>query len=140
MKNEEPLDIYMAAGEKDLRLLRHFLMSYELFFNSKGKIYLWIWQKHEYLLRSMKLPKNSRKLVTVLSHQHGFHYRTKNSTSKSPPCASFTITGHMTTITMIRIPEDSSGVFSSSNAWKKRLHFSICKNCLYFQIFEKRWG
>ena len=58
MKNEEPLDIYMAAGEKDLRLLRHFLMSYELFFNSKGKIYLWIWQKHEYLLRSMKLPKN----------------------------------------------------------------------------------
>jgi hypothetical protein len=58
MKNENSLDIYMVASEKDLRLLRHFLMSYELFFHSKGKIYLWIWKKHEYLLRRMQLPKN----------------------------------------------------------------------------------
>lgn len=58
MSNEDSFDIYMIAGEKDLRLLRHFLTSYELFFNSKGKIYLWIWREHEYLLRSRQLPKN----------------------------------------------------------------------------------
>tara|TARA_Y100001936_G_C16082789_1_gene679189 strand:- start:2551 stop:3756 length:1206 start_codon:yes stop_codon:yes gene_type:complete len=58
MKNQESLDIYMIAGEKDQRLLRHFLISYELFYHSKGKVYLWIWREHEYLLRSFKLPKN----------------------------------------------------------------------------------
>ena len=58
MSNEDSLDIYIITSEKDLRLLRHFLTSYELFFHSKGKIYLWIWKKHEYLLRSMQLPKN----------------------------------------------------------------------------------
>jgi hypothetical protein len=58
MRNEDSLDIYIIAGEKDQRLLRHFLMSYELFYHSKGKIYLWIWREHEYLLRNFKLPKN----------------------------------------------------------------------------------
>ncbi len=58
MKNENSLDVYIVAGEKDLHLLRHLLMSYELFFNSKGKIYLWIWKKHEYLMRNIELPKN----------------------------------------------------------------------------------
>jgi len=58
MKNSEPLDIYIIAGEKDQRLLRHFLLSYELFFQSKGKIFLWIWRKHKYLLQNFKLPKN----------------------------------------------------------------------------------
>ena len=58
MKNQESLDIYMVVGEKDLRLLRHFLISYELFFHSKGKIYLWIWREDEYLLQNFKLPKN----------------------------------------------------------------------------------
>ena len=55
MKNQESLDIYMVVGEKDLRLLRHFLISYELFFHSKGKIYLWIWREDEYLLQNFKL-------------------------------------------------------------------------------------
>ena len=58
MKNQGSLDIYMVVGEKDKRLLRHFLISYELFFHSKGNFYLWIWREHEYLLRSFKLPKN----------------------------------------------------------------------------------
>jgi len=58
MRNQEYLDIYMIAGGKDQRLLRHFLMSCELFFQPKGKIYLWIWREHEYLLKNFQLPKN----------------------------------------------------------------------------------
>jgi hypothetical protein len=62
MSKEDSFDIYMVAGEKDQRLLRHFLASYELFFRTKGKIFLWVWRKHEYLLRTIQLPKNLKLL------------------------------------------------------------------------------
>lgn len=52
------MDVYMVCGDKDIRLLRHFLSSYNLFFKSAGKLYLWVWKKHEYLLRDITLPKN----------------------------------------------------------------------------------
>lgn len=58
MLDSDPMDIYMVCGDKDIRLLRHFLSSYNLFFKSPGKIYLWVWKKHEYLLRNIALPKN----------------------------------------------------------------------------------
>lgn len=58
MLDSDSMDVYMVCGDKDVRLLRHFLTSYNLFFKSAGKIYLWIWRKHEYLLRDITLPKN----------------------------------------------------------------------------------
>lgn len=58
MLDSDPMDIYMVCGDKDIRLLRHFLTSYNLFFKSPGKIFLWIWKKHEYLLRGIPLPSN----------------------------------------------------------------------------------
>lgn len=58
MLDSDPMDVYMVCGDKDIRLLRHFLTSYNLFFKSPGKIYLWVWKKHEYLLRDITLPKN----------------------------------------------------------------------------------
>lgn len=54
----DPMDVYMICGDKDIRLLRHFLTSYNLFFKSPGKIYLWAWKKHEYLLRGIAFPEN----------------------------------------------------------------------------------
>lgn len=58
MVNSDSMDVYMVCGDKDIRLLRHFLVSYELFYKSPGNIYLWVWRKHEYLLRDIRLPKN----------------------------------------------------------------------------------
>jgi hypothetical protein len=58
MQDSDRMDVYMVCGDKDIRLLRHFLTSYNLFFKSPGKIYLWAWKKHEYLLREISLPKN----------------------------------------------------------------------------------
>ena len=54
----DQMDAYMVCGDKDIRLLRHFLTSYDLFFESKGKIYLWVWRHHEYLLQDIALPEN----------------------------------------------------------------------------------
>ena len=58
MHDSDRMDLYMVCDDKDIRLLRHFLVSYDLFFKSPGKIYLWIWRKHEYLLRGLPLPGN----------------------------------------------------------------------------------
>lgn len=58
MHDNDRMDVYMVCGDKDIRLLRHFLTSYDLFFKSPGKIFLWVWKKHEYLLQGIALPEN----------------------------------------------------------------------------------
>lgn len=55
---DDSMDVYIICDDKDIRLFRHFLTSYNLFFKSPGKIYLWIWKKHEYLLHDIVFPKN----------------------------------------------------------------------------------
>jgi len=58
MHDSDQMDVYMVCGDKDIRLLRHFLTSYKLFFKSPGKIFLWAWKRHEYLLQGIELPDN----------------------------------------------------------------------------------
>lgn len=52
------MDIFIVASGKDIKLLRHFLLSYDLFAEFEGDIHLFIWKGDEYLIRLIDLPNN----------------------------------------------------------------------------------
>src|ERR1700722_5556265 len=52
------LDVFIVACARDLKLLRHFLLSYRLFFKGDGKIHLLIWKNDKALLDQINVPKN----------------------------------------------------------------------------------
>ena len=54
----EKLDIFVVAYAKDIKLLRHFLLSYELFFKSDGKIHLFVSKRERMLLNEIRQPRN----------------------------------------------------------------------------------
>ena len=48
----------MVCSDADIKLLRHFFLSYELFFKTPGNIHLFIWQDSQSLLDQIHLPDN----------------------------------------------------------------------------------
>ncbi|CBE67990.1 protein of unknown function [Candidatus Methylomirabilis oxygeniifera] len=54
----ERMDTFIVVCDRDIKLLRHFFLSYELFFRSPGRIYLFISRKDKPLLDLVRKPKN----------------------------------------------------------------------------------
>jgi predicted NodU family carbamoyl transferase/GT2 family glycosyltransferase len=52
------LDVFIVACDRDIKLLRHFFLSYQLFFASPGNIHLLIWRKDQTLLDQIECPAN----------------------------------------------------------------------------------
>lgn len=58
MNGEHRLDTFIVASGKDIKLLRHFFLSYRLFFRPSGNIHLFIWRKDGVLLGEIEQPSN----------------------------------------------------------------------------------
>ena len=58
MTAEQTLDVFIVACDRDIKLFRHFLLSYRLFFKIPGEIHLLIWKKDQELLNQVECPSN----------------------------------------------------------------------------------
>ncbi|WP_133174613.1 hypothetical protein [Candidatus Methylomirabilis limnetica] len=58
MNIKQPFDLFIITCGRDIKLLRHFFLSYELFFRNPGKIHLFIWKKEEHLFDQINRPGN----------------------------------------------------------------------------------
>lgn len=54
----DAFDLLIVACDRDIKLLRHFFLSYQLFFRSPGKIHLLIWSEDQALLDRIDCPQN----------------------------------------------------------------------------------
>lgn len=52
------LDILIVVKNSDIKLLRHFFLSYELFFKGNGNIHLFIWRDDQEYLKEIRCPAN----------------------------------------------------------------------------------
>lgn len=58
MSDEKTLDVFVVARDRDIKLLRHFLLSYRLFCSIPGDIHVLIWRKDRPLLDQVGCPPN----------------------------------------------------------------------------------
>ena len=54
----DKLDLFIVVCDRDVKLLRHFFLSYRIFFKTSGKIHLLIWSKDRALLDQIDCPLN----------------------------------------------------------------------------------
>ncbi len=54
----EPIDIFVVVTARDIKLLRHFFLSYQVFFRQPGNIHLLIWYREKHLLDQIECPRN----------------------------------------------------------------------------------
>ncbi|BEV06958.1 hypothetical protein [Methylophilus sp. DW102] len=58
MNQEDRLDVLIVSNGQDIKLLRHFLLSYKLFFKIRGNIHVVIWRKDAQALSEVLCPEN----------------------------------------------------------------------------------
>jgi glycosyltransferase involved in cell wall biosynthesis len=58
MITTQALDVFIVCCDRDIKLLRHFFLSYRLFFKIPGDIHLFIWKKDQGLLDQIESPAN----------------------------------------------------------------------------------
>ena len=58
MTTTQALDVFIVCCDRDIKLLRHFLLSYRLFFKIRGEIHLLIWKKDREILNQIECPTN----------------------------------------------------------------------------------
>ncbi len=53
------MDIVVVTYAPDIKLLRHFLASYDLYYQSKNKLFIFASRSEQYLLEQIRLPQNT---------------------------------------------------------------------------------
>jgi hypothetical protein len=52
------MDIFLVTCARDIKLLRHFFLSCELFFKATGAIHCFVWKRERRLLEQIDIPDN----------------------------------------------------------------------------------